>query len=107
VAKSTNDMRFQILINPDLSDYLPNTGNGGGVTTDVNNVQAQQLWVHDETVYISQAAANSILEIYTVSGIAVAKYMISYAPCTLDLSGLPTGVYMLRLNDQVYKFVCK
>ena len=107
VAKSTNDMRFQILVNPDLSDYLPNGGNGDGVTTDIYDVQTQQLWVQDKKVYIAYASANSTLEVYTISGVAVAKYAIGYAPCTLDLSNMPTGVYMLRLNDTVYKFVCK
>ena len=106
-ANSTNDMRFQILVNPDLTDYLPNGGNGGGVTTDTEDVDAQPLWVHDEKVYIAHASINSTLEIYTISGVAIARYTISYAPCTLDMSALPTGVYMLRLNDQVYKFVCK
>lgn len=106
-AKSTNDMRFQILVNPDLNDYLPNGGNGDGVTTDINDVQAQQLWVQDEKVYIAHASANSILEVYTASGMPVARYAIGYAPCTLDLSDMPTGVYMLRLNDKVYKFICK
>ena len=106
-AKSVNDMRFQILVNPDLSDYQPNTGNGGDVTTNLNDVPMQQLWVHDEKVYISHASANSILEVYTVSGMPVARYAIGYAPCVLDLSDMPTSVYMLRLNDQVYKFVCK
>ena len=106
-AKSTNDMRFQILVNPDLSDYLPNGGNGDGVTTDIYDVQTQQLWVQDKKVYIAYASANSTLEVYTISGVAVAKYAIGYAPCTLDLSNMSTGVYMLRLNDTVYKFVCK
>ena len=105
-AKSTNDMRFQILVNPDLNDYQPGD-NGGGVTTDIHDVHAQQLWVHDEKVYIAHASSNSILEVYAVSGMAVARYEIGYAPCTLDLSNMPIGVYMLRLNDQVYKFVCK
>ena len=106
-ANSTNDMRFQILVNPDLNDYLPNGGNGGGVTTDTEDVDAQPLWVHDEQVYIAHASINSTLEVYTMSGVAIARYTIGYAPCTLDMSALPTGVYMLRLNDQVYKFVCK
>ena len=106
-ANSTNDMRFQILVNPDLTDYLPNGGNGGGVTTDTEDVDAQPLWVHDEKVYIAHASINSTLEVYTISGVAIARYTIGYAPCTLDMSVLPTGVYMLRLNDQAYKFVCK
>jgi hypothetical protein len=105
-AKSVNDMRFQILVNPDLSDYQPNTGNGGDVTTNLNDVPMQQLWVHDEKIYISHASANSIVEVYTVSGMPVARYAIGYAPCVLDLSDMPTGVYMLRLNDTIYKFVC-
>ena len=106
-ANSTNDMRFQILVNPDLTGYLPNGGNGGGVTTDTEDVDAQPLWVHDEKVYIAHASINSTLEVYTISGVAIARYTIGYAPCTLDMSALPTGVYMLRLNDQVYKFVCE
>jgi hypothetical protein len=106
-ANSTNDMRFQILVNPDLNDYLPNGGNGGGVSTDTEDVDAQPLWVHDEKVYIAHASINSTLEVYTMSGVAIARYTIGYAPCTLDMSALPTGVYMLRLNDQVCKFVCK
>jgi hypothetical protein len=106
-ANSTNDMRFQILVNPDLTDYLPNGGNGGGVTTDTEDVDAQPLWVHDEKVYIAHASINSTLEVYTISGVAIARYTIGYAPCTLDMSALPTGVYMLRLNDQAYKFVCE
>ena len=106
-ARSTNDMRFQILVNPDLGDDQPNTGNDGNVTTNLNSAPMQQLWVHDDKVYISHASANSILEVYTVSGMPVTKYAIGYAPCILDLSDIPTGVYMLRLNDQVYKFVCK
>lgn len=106
-AKSTNDMRFQILVNPDLGDDQPNTGNDGNVTTNLNGAPMQQLWVHDKNVYISHASANSVLEVYTVSGVPVTRYAIGYAPCLLDLSDITTGVYMLRLNDQVYKFVCK
>lgn len=106
-ARSTNDMRFQILVNPDLGDDQPNTGNDGNVTTNLNGAPMQQLWVHDKNVYISHASANSVLEVYTVSGVPVTRYAIGYAPCVLDLSDITTGVYMLRLNDQVYKFVCK
>ncbi len=106
-ARSTNDMRFQILVNPDLGDDQPNTGNDGNETTNLNSAPMQQLWVHDKNVYISHASANSVLEVYTVSGVPVTRYAIGYAPCVLDLSDITTGVYMLHLNDQVYKFVCK
>ena len=105
-AHSTNDMRFQVLVNPEWSDYLPNGGNNG-VTTDVQPIQVQNLWVQDKVVYIANAPINSVLEVYTVGGVLITKYNLGYAPCTLTLSSMPTGVYMLRLNDKVYKFVCK
>jgi hypothetical protein len=105
-AHSTNDMRFQVLVNPDLNDYIPNGGNND-VTTDVQPVQVQNLWVQDKVVYIYNVPGNSILDVYTVGGVMIAQYAIGFAPCTIDLSKLPTGVYMLHLNDKVYKFVCK
>lgn len=102
---SVNDMRFQLLLYPDLSDDQP----GNGVTTGVDNtIVSTQLWVNDKRVYIIDAHQNSTLSIYTANGISVTSPLtIHHAPCTIDLSHLPTGVYVLRLNDQAYKFVCK
>ena len=102
---SVNDMRFQLLLYPDLSDDQP----GNDVTTGVNNtIVSTQLWVNDKRVYIIDAHQNSTLSVYTANGISVTSPLtIHHAPCTIDLSHLPTGVYVLRLNDQAYKFVCK
>ena len=102
---SVNDMRFQLLLYPDLSDDQP----GNGVTTGVDNtIVSTQLWVNDKRVYIIDAHQNSTLSVYTANGISVTSPLtIHHAPCTIDLSHLPTGVYVLRLNDQAYKFVCK
>lgn len=102
---SVNDMRFQLLLYPDLSDDQP----GNGVTTGVDNtIVSTQLWVNDKRVYIIDAHQNSTLSVYTANGISVTSPLtIHHAPCTIDLSHLPTGVYVLRLNDQAYKFICK
>lgn len=102
---SVNDMRFQLLLYPDLSDDQP----GNGVTTGMDNtIVSTQLWVNDKRVYIIDAHQNSTLSVYTANGISVTSPLtIHHAPCTIDLSHLPTGVYVLRLNDQAYKFVCK
>ena len=102
---SVNDMRFQLLLYPDLFDDQP----GNGVTTGVDNtIVSTQLWVNDKRVYIIDAHQNSTLSVYTANGISVTSPLtIHHAPCTIDLSHLPTGVYVLRLNDQAYKFVCK
>ena len=102
---SVDDMRFQLLLYPDLSNDQP----GSGVTTGVDNtVTSTQLWVNDKRVYIADAPHNSTLTVYTVSGVSVTSPLtIHHAPCTIDLSHLPTGVYLLRLNNQAYKFVCE
>ena len=106
IAQSTNDMRFQVLVAPTLPDETP--GQGGGVTTDVENITTPQLWISDRKVFVSNAKPNSIMAIYTASGMLItAPYTLHTTPYTLDLSYLPTGVYVLRLNDQAYKFVCK
>ena len=106
MAQSTNDMRFQLLVAPVLPEETPEQG--GGVTTDVENITTPQLWVSDRKVFVSNAKTNSTMAIYTASGmLIIAPYTLHTTPYTLDLSYLPTGVYVLRLNDQAYKFVCK
>ena len=102
---SVNDMRFQLLLYPDFSDDLP----GNGVTTGIDNlVSSAQVWVNDKRVYIADAPQNSKLVVYTANGMCITSPLtIHHTPCTIDLSHLPTGVYVLRLNNQAYKFVCK
>ena len=89
---SVNDTRFLLLTQK------------SGVATDV---EALQVYIHDKMVHVMEAPKNSSMVIYTVGGVAIANYSIGCTPCTIDLLGLPTGVYMLRINDKAYKFVCK
>jgi hypothetical protein len=89
---SVNDTRFLLL------------GQKSGVATDIEEVH---VYIHDNMVHVMQAPQNSSMSIYTVGGVTIANYSIGYAPCTMDLLGLPTGVYVLRINDKAYKFVCK
>ena len=101
---SVNDMRFVLLLQ-NKADNTP----GGGVVTGVDNViSSPRIWVNDKRVYIADAPQNSTLSVYTISGMSIRSPLtIHHAPCTIDLSHLPTGVYVLRLNNQAYKFVCK
>ena len=102
---SVNDLRFQLILYPDLSDENPEDN----VTTGMEDVlSSARIWVNDKQIYITNAPQNSTLDIYTVSGMCITSSLtIHDAPCTIDLSHLPTGVYVLRLNNQAYKFVCK
>ena len=101
---SVNDMRFLLLLQ-NKADNTP----GGGVVTGVDNViSSARIWVNDKRVYIADAPQNSTLSVYTISGMSITSPLtIHHAPCTIDLSHLPTGVYVLRLNNQAYKFVCE
>ena len=89
---SVNDTRFLLL------------GQKSEVATDIEELQ---VYIHDNMVHVMEAPENSSMSIYTVGGVTIANYSIGCAPCTIDLLGLPTGVYVLRINDKAYKFVCK
>ena len=89
---SVNDTRFLLL------------GQKSGVATDIETVH---VYIQDNMVHVMEAPENSSMSIYTVGGVTIANYSIGCAPCTIDLLGLPTGVYVLRINDKAYKFVCK
>lgn len=101
---SVNNSRFMI-----IKQSVSNPDNGqGGVATDVENLYADyELWVYNNTVCVSKAPTNSSLSVFATNGTLLAgPYTITQAPYTLKLD-LPAGVYMLRLNNQVYKFVCQ
>ena len=102
---SVNDLRFQLILYPELSD----DNLEDNVTTGMEDVlSSARIWVNDKQIYITNAPQNSTLDIYTVSGMCITSSLtIHDAPCTIDLSHLSTGVYVLRLNNQAYKFVCK
>lgn len=104
---SVNDMRFQLLLDPNLSNDTPNEDE---VETAIDNTSAEaiRVWINNKKLYVANAPTNTKLAIYTTTGICVtAPYAIQYIPYTLDLSYLPIGVYVVRLNNQAYKFVCE
>ena len=102
---SVNDMRFQLLLNPDLSNEDNN-----GITSGINSVHPDAIssWINNEKLYVANAPKNSNFAVYTASGLCVtATCMIQHTPFVYDLSYLPAGVYVLRLNNRAYKFVCE
>ena len=103
---SVNDMRFQLILHPELPGQDEPEDN---MTTGMDNVMSSaRVWVNDKRIYIAAAPQNSTIAVYTVSGMCITSPLtIHETPCTVDLSHLPTGVYVLRLNNQAYKFVCK
>lgn len=104
---SQNDMRFQLLLNLDLPTDEPEQEEGG-VTTNIEDATTTQLWMNAKHLYIAHAQPNSQLEIYNASGMLMtAPYTLHATPCTINLSHLPTGVYVLRINNKAYKFVCE
>jgi hypothetical protein len=100
-ANATHDLRFQILLYPDLPEDNQNT------TSDLTNITNATIWSNGKTIYIANAPVNSIATLYNISGQAVLSSTINYTPYTLNVSDMPKGVYILRINNQAYKFVCE
>jgi hypothetical protein len=98
---STNDLRFQILLDP---EFDPSNGNGD-ILSDTEGIPSTQVWMHGNTIYIASALSNSVAKLFNVSGHMIMTAPITYSPYTLDLSHLTPGVYMLQLNNQIYKFI--
>lgn len=90
---SVNDKRFLLL------DQRSN-----GVTTDQPEVQ---VYVHDKMAHVVAAPEGSDMVVYSIGGTAIANYVLGVAPCVVDLSELPVGVYVLRVDDKAFKCVCR
>lgn len=90
---SVNDRRFLLL--DQRSD---------DVFTDEPEVR---VYVHDKMAHVLGAPIGSDMVIYTIGGVAITNYTIECTPSVVDLSSLPTGVYVLRINDKAFKCVCK
>lgn len=100
---STNDLRFQILLHPDIDPFPGN----GDINSSINNIPSMQVWMDDNTIYIANAPINSVATLFNISGHAVLTTPIRYTPYSLNLSHMPQGVYVLKINNEAYKFVCK
>ena len=98
---STNDLRFQILLDPEFDPSHDN----GDILSDTEGIPSTQVWMHGNTIYIASALSNSVAKLFNVSGHMIMTAPITYSPYTLDLSHLIPGVYMLQLNNQTYKFI--
>ena len=90
---SVNDRRFLLL--DQRSD---------DVSTDEPEVR---VYVYDKMAHVLGAPIGSDMVIYTIGGVAITNYTIECTPSVVDLSSLPTGVYVLRINDKAFKCVCK
>ena len=96
---TTNDLRFLLLLHPQLeSDDTP---------THIDQVHQMEIWNDNNRLYITNAPANSVASIYTVSGQPILHSTIQYTTHTIDINHLQQGVYILRMNNQIYKFVCQ
>ena len=65
-----------------------------------------KVYIYDNVVHVLDAPKDSNMVVYTVGGLMVARYTIWETPCTVELSGLPNGVYVVRIANKSYKFVC-
>lgn len=92
--QSTNHKRFLLLTSQ-------------GVSTGTDEVALANIWYTNKALHITNAPNNSTLTLYDISGHQLLSTTIQETPYTLDLSHLTEGIYIARLNNQVYKFVCK
>lgn len=98
---STNDLRFQVL----LHLVFNNEDTNAGVTTDMEYVADTHIWHDHNQLYITNAPANSTLALYNINGQLILSHTTQHTTHTIDLYNLHQGVYILQLNNKMYKFV--
>lgn len=98
---STNDLRFQVLLHP----VFNNEDTNAGVTTDMEYVADTHIWHDHNQLYITNAPANSTLALYNINGQLMLSHTTQHTTHTINLNNLHQGVYILQLNNQMYKFV--
>lgn len=102
-AKSVNNMRFQVLLNPDLPQEDLNPS-GPGVATNIDNIPTTKLWMSNKNIYIVTGQMRNIVTIYNMSGQEVMHAQFSNQ-IELPISSLGMGVYVVRVNNERYKFI--
>lgn len=102
-SKSVNNMRFQVLLDPDLSQEDLNPS-GPGVATNIDNIPTTKLWMSDKHIYIVTGQMRNIVTIYNMSGQEVMHAQFSNQ-IELPISSLGMGVYVVRVNNERYKFI--
>ena len=97
---SVNHSRFQILLHP--SEVA-----GDNTTTGDHQICQAKIWIDHQYLYITDAPIASQAIIYAISGQRVASYTVNDSYYTIPLSSLNSGIYILQINNQRYKFVWK
>ena len=107
---STNNTRFQILLLPDTWLDFP-TEERNELVSDIHNTidtpVSPQVWSDGYSIYISNAPIHSTATLFNIGGQPLFSTTLHDMPYTIDISHLTAGVYVLRLNNQAYKFICQ
>lgn len=91
--QSTNDKRFLL--------RMPR------VSSNADALNNAKIWSVDKILYVDNAILPSPLTIYDVSGHHILSDIVDSPQFSIDLSHLLEGVYLVRVNNQVYKFISK
>ncbi|MFT3737478.1 MAG: T9SS type A sorting domain-containing protein [Breznakibacter sp.] len=80
-------------------------------TSDAKTINADygtlsiQMDHENNILYIKNLVSTSSVTIYSINGsIALAKQISVESP-SLDVASLPKGIYLLKINNQVFKFI--
>ncbi len=99
--QSINDYRFRLLLHPKGISDSPNT------PTDTEQADNIRVWINNDMLHIIGATANTNIHIYNISGTYILSDIVSDSPYTCNVAHLQSGVYLIRINEQIYKVIKK
>lgn len=97
---STNDFRFRLLIGD-----RHKSEQDLGKTTSVEAVPiSARVWCNGQQIFVSDAAANSSMNIYTLRGERLVSATVHHT-ASFSIDYLPRGIYILHLDGVAYKIM--
>lgn len=114
VVIRTVEGRYQIKDHGLVYDYDRSTVASikyGGLTTDIEHVyedkSAKQYQVNEKELLVSSGADDTMLEVFTTDGRQVVKQHITDTSRRVNLSSLPHGIYVVKMNGRTHKITLK
>ena len=79
-------------------------------TSDYSLNSSQEISIYpnpaSDVIYIkSEQEITSVVSIYRIDGVLVLQKQISSQNKSFDISGLTSGLYLLRIDNQAFKFI--
>lgn len=86
----------------DENEIVENTSTTTGWDTPIDKID---IHPSDEGMDFYNLPANTVVRIYTVSGLLIQTYLLTGSKFTMDRNSLNKGIYIVEINNMIFKII--